>query len=210
MEMKPIIIVGCGPGGPEYMTPAARQEIARARVLIGPARLLDLFPQAAEQIVVGADVGGVLDAMAARLAAGPLVVLVTGDPGLCSMAQPVIRRFGRAACHVIPGISSLQAAFAAVAEEWFGARILSAHNTAPSIAPADLVGEQRLALLAGNPANAAWVEALSATLMPTHEIFLCENMTLPDESVRHLQSLTIPMKLASRSILIFIRKDLRL
>jgi len=80
----------------------------------------------------------------------------------------------------------------------------------PDVAPASLIGEQRLAVLAGNPANAAWVEALVCTLMPTHEIFLCENMTLPDESVRHLQSLTIPMKLASRSILIFIRKDLRL
>ena len=207
MEIKPITIVGCGPGALEYVTPAALREISHAQVLVGAKRLLETFPDvAAERIVVGANVEQALDALAARLGNSRIVVLVTGDPGLCSLARPVIRRFGRSACRVIPGISSVHAAFASIGLDWLGAQILSAHDTAPSLDPSGLAQEEKLAVLAGNPANAAWVESLVGSLLPTHEIFLCENLTLDDESVRQLDNLQRPMNLASRSILLFLRK----
>jgi precorrin-6y C5,15-methyltransferase (decarboxylating) CbiE subunit len=205
MEMKSITIAGCGPGSLDYVTPAARHAIETAQLLVGAKRLLDLFPEvAAERIVVGADVAKALDAMAARLGQRT-VVLVTGDPGLCSLARPVIRRFGRDACRVIPGISSVHAAFASLGIDWLGARILSAHDTAPRLDPASFCGEEKLAVLAGNPAHAAWTGALVSALLPTHEIHLCENLTLAEESVRRLEA--APSNLASRSILILIRKD---
>ena len=208
MEMKPISIAGCGPGALEYVTPAALRAIEEAGVLVGARRLLESFPHvAAERIVVGADVPKALDAMARHVGQRRIAVLVTGDPGLCSLARPVLRRFGRGACRVIPGISSVQAAFACVGVDWFGARILSAHDHAPGLDPASLAGESKLAVLAGNPANAAWVERLAAALAPTHEIFVCENLTLPDESVRRADPLILPMKLASRSLLVFVKKE---
>ncbi|MGD7652249.1 MAG: precorrin-6y C5,15-methyltransferase (decarboxylating) subunit CbiE [Verrucomicrobiales bacterium] len=206
--MKSITIVGCGPGGEQYVTPAARRAIEEARVLVGAARLLEMFPESgAERIVVTADIPRVLDAIADRYQENQVAVLVTGDPGLCSLARPVIRRFGRAGCRVIPGISSVHAAFASLGLDWYGARILSAHDTAPPMEPAALAADDTIALLAGNPANAGWVEALTATLLASHDIFLCENLTLPGESIRQLTHLTTPMKLASRSILIFKRKE---
>jgi len=205
MEMKPITIAGCGPGSLDYVTPAARHAIEQAQVLVGAKRLLDSFPNvAAERIVVGANIAQALDAIAAHLGQR-IVVLVTGDPGLCSLARPVLRRFGRAACRVIPGISSVHAAFASLGIDWQNARILSAHDTAPALDPASLSTEEKLAVLAGNPANAAWIDALVSALLPTHEIYLCENLTLVDESVRRVEAL--PMNLVSRSILIFIRKE---
>ncbi|MDD5348824.1 MAG: precorrin-6y C5,15-methyltransferase (decarboxylating) subunit CbiE [Chthoniobacteraceae bacterium] len=208
MEIKPITIAGCGPGALEYVTPAALRAIEAAEVLVGARRLLENFPQsAATRIPVGADVPAALDAMAGHVGKRRIVVLVTGDPGLCSLARPVIRRFGADACRVIPGISSVQAAFASVGVEWFGARILSAHDHAPDLDPASLRGEERLAVLAGNPANAAWVDALAAALLPTHAIYVCENLTLPDESVRRADPLLLPMNLASRSILVFVKKE---
>ena len=210
MEIKPITIVGCGPGSLDHLTPAALREIEQAQVLVGARRLLETFPQVeAVRIVVGADVQQALDALAERLGKGRIVVLVTGDPGLCSFARPVIRRFGHASCRVIPGISSVHAAFASVGADWLGAKIISAHGCAPSIDPASLVQEDKLAVLAGNPANAAWVEALAVTLLPTHDIFICENLTLPDESIRQIDTLHRPMKLASRSILLLFRKEPR-
>lgn len=208
MEMKPITIVGCGPGALEYVTPAALRAISQAEVLVGAHRLLETFPEiTAERVIVGADVPKALDAMSNYLGQRRIVVLVTGDPGLCSLARPVIRRFGRDACRVIPGISSVHAAFASVGIDWFGARILSAHDCSPAIAPASLAIENKLAVLAGNPANAEWVEALVVALYTTHDIYLCENLTLDDESVRRIDSLNLPMKLASRSILLFIKKE---
>ncbi|MGA2035789.1 MAG: SAM-dependent methyltransferase, partial [Thermoguttaceae bacterium] len=44
MNLPPLVIVGCGPGAPEYLTDAARQAVAQAEVLVGSARLLALFP----------------------------------------------------------------------------------------------------------------------------------------------------------------------
>ena len=211
MEIKPITIVGCGPGALEYVTPAALREIARAQVLVGAKRLLDTFPDiVADRIVIGANIQQALDSLAERLGESRIVVLVTGDPGLCSLARPVIRRFGVASCRVIPGISSVHAAFASVGIDWLGARILSAHDVAPSFDPAGLASEDKLAVLAGNPANAGWVEDLAASLLPTHDIYICENLTLPDESVRRLDAIQLPMNLASRSILLFLRKESRL
>ncbi len=208
MEMKPITIVGCGPGALDYVTPAALREIERAEVLVGARRLLESFPHvAAERIVVGANVPEALEAMAGRLGDSRIVVLVTGDPGLCSLARPVIRRFGHDACRVIPGISSVHAAFASLGRDWLGARILSAHDSVPEFEPGALAREEKLAVLAGNPSNAAWIEALVASLLPTHTIFVCENLTLADESIRQLDSLQQPMNLASRSILLFFRKE---
>lgn len=207
MEMKSIIITGCGPGSLEYVTPAARHAIEKAEVLVGARRLLDVFPEiSAERIHVGVDIAAALDAIAARIGKR-IVVLVTGDPGLCSLARPVLKRFGRDACRVIPGISSVHAAFASVGIDWLGARILSAHDGTPKCDPSSLTEEEKLTVLAGNPASEAWVRSLVQTLASTHEIFLCENLTLADESVRSVDATTLPMNLASRSILILIRKE---
>ncbi len=77
-------------------------------MLVGAKRLLDLFPSIhAERIVVSAEIGAVLDSIATIADHKRIAVLVTGDPGLFSLARPVIERFGLARCRVIPGISSV-------------------------------------------------------------------------------------------------------
>jgi hypothetical protein len=93
--------------------------------------------------------------------------------------------------------------------EWFGARLLSAHNTEPSCAPESLAHEERIGLLAGNPANHAWVDALVRAMISTHDIHLCENLTLPNESVRSLTTPDELMNLKSLVILVFSRKEAR-
>ncbi len=130
--MAMITIVGCGPGALDHLPPVAHRAIAEADVLVGASRLLDLFPtMTAERIVVGANIPKLLDQMAPHVSQANIAVLVTGDPGVCSLAQPVIQRFGRENCRVIPGISSVQVAFARLGLDWFGARLLSAHARIP-------------------------------------------------------------------------------
>jgi len=208
MEVKQITIVGCGPGALDHVTPIARHAIESAQILAGTTRLIELFPHVtAERIVADANVPRFLDAIAARMSDRRVVILVTGDPGLCSMARPIIRRFGHAACRVIPGISSVQVACARLGLDWAGARILSAHVAAPEIDPAGLAAEHTIAVLAGNAAHAGWLEALVRSLLPTHDIFFCENLTLPDESVRQLDAAPSHTELASTSLLVLVRKE---
>ncbi len=211
MDIKPITIAGCGPGSIDLIPPAVHTAVAHADLVAGTQRLLDQFPSLhAEKLAVGSHIAATLETLAEALTQKKkIVVLVTGDPGLCSLARPVLERFGKEKCRIIPGISSVHAAFAAAGLEWTDARILSAHDKAPSLAPALLKDEARLAVLAGNPRHAEWIESLVSTLAPSHQIWACENLSLPEESVRLIDHVRFA-DLASRTVLLFIKKDIQL
>ncbi len=131
--MKPerwkLTIVGCGPGGAEYLTQQALSAVAGADVLCGPRFLLDLFPEArAERVVTGADAREVAALVRSRMEECRVVLLVTGDPGMHSLAGPVTRLLGRERVQVVPGVSSVQLAFARLGLPWENARIFSLHG----------------------------------------------------------------------------------
>jgi precorrin-6y C5,15-methyltransferase (decarboxylating) CbiE subunit len=205
-----ITIVGCGPGALDHLPTVAQRAIAEADVLVGACRLLDLFPSlTAERIEVGANVPKLLDQMAPRVGQANIVVLVTGDPGVCSLAQPVIQRFGRENCRVIPGISSVQVAFARLGLDWFGARLLTAHERIPDIDTTDLLKQDKIAVLAGNLATIPWIVAVAERLADTHEVFACQNLTLPEEEVRSLAAGELASSmLPSRTVVLFVRREL--
>jgi len=202
-----ITIVGCGPGGLDYMTPAAQSAITQADVLVGANRLLESFPEnPAKRIPVGANVDAALDEMES-LRGQKLTVLVTGDPGLCSLAKPVVARFGRTACRIIPGISSIQTAFARAGTDWLDARIINAHGGNPMVSPATLAGIPKLAVLAGHPKCRRWLNEVASTLGSRYRIVVCENLTLPDERVRTISPATLKtFKMPSRCVILWIDK----
>jgi precorrin-6B methylase 1 len=240
-----IVIVGCGPGGPGYLTPAGRQAIEQAQVLVGTPRLLKSFstlnpifrPSAAgtfstaqrdvnskssgirakeilasgqylHVIPVGADIPVALDEIE-RCRNLRVAVLVTGDPGLCSLARPVRARFGRNHCRVIPGVSSVQAAFASVGLDWFDARIISAHERMPEMNTAEFKLAGKIAILAGGTAANEWLTSLARVMEKSHRIFLCSNLTLPNELVRRVTAARLGRTaIPSRTVVLFIRKDL--
>ena len=74
-------------------------------------------------------------------------MLVGGDPGLYSLAQRVVRRFGREQCEVVPAVSSVQVAFSRLGIDWADARILSAHGRTPDATAADLQRIDKIAVL---------------------------------------------------------------
>ncbi len=71
MNTPGLSIVGCGPGSALYVTEAARQAVARADVLVGGKRLMELFPDCpVERILVQSDIVAVLEQIATRRDAG--------------------------------------------------------------------------------------------------------------------------------------------
>jgi len=126
-----------------------------ADVLVGSERALELFPECTgRRVVMHGDSRSLLEAVAALDSRQRVAVLVTGDPGIASLGTLAIRRFGLAACRVVPGVSSAQVAFARLGLNWTGARILSAHHTRPDVACA---GEKVLAVLAGGRESFGWI-----------------------------------------------------
>lgn len=211
MNGHKITIVGCGPGAPEYLTPAARAAIEHADVWVGAPRLLDAFPaMKAERIVLKANIEEVLTRIAARAGRSKVAVLVTGDPGVFSFAKPVLERFGRDACEVIPGISSVQVAFARVGLGGLDARIISAHDKTPGLSFTGLSAEKKIAVLTGNHAAQPWIASLADSLATSHHCFVCENLTLPDERVRQISPSEMKsIQLPGLSIVLLIHKEVR-
>jgi len=201
-----ITIAGCGPGAPAYIPPMVQQAVRDADVLVGARRLLDLFADhPGEKIPVGADIEAVLQSIEAHCATRRVIVLVTGDPGLCSLAGPVLRHFGRAQCRVIPGISAVQAAFAALGLDWLEARIINAHGALPALDTATLRQSEKMAVLLGSRAGVAWAARLLEDLGTGHRAWLCEELTLPGERIREIQPGRLEeMDIANLSILVIL------
>ncbi len=187
IEGQSISIVGCGPGSLDYLTPAALRAVEEAEVLVGANRLLDLFPASpAERVVVSAEISDVLDRIAARADRQRIAVLVTGDPGLFSLAKPVMERFGRTGCRLIPGVSSVQTAFARIGIDWADARIISIHKEYP-VDYARLADEDKVAVLCGREGSTKWIaDHLLTNQQEDRRIFLCQNLTMGDEQVREV------------------------
>lgn len=208
---KKIIIIGCGPGAESYITPEAEAAARKADVLIVSRRLKNLFPEvAAERIDSGTDIDGIIDTIAARRDDGRQVVLLaTGDPGIASLAQPVVRRFGRENCEVIPGISSIQTAFARLALGWQDARIITACSSDAEASAADLKSSDKIVILGGREGALRWTAELIPKLGGDRCVFLCEELTLPGERIREVQAgeLMEP-PVSSRAIILIINKEL--
>ena len=206
-----ITIVGCGPGSPEYLTPAAKEAVSKAEVLVGARRLLDIFPDnRAKRIIVTAGIDEALNNIQIALEKKTVAVLVSGDPGIFSLAKSVIKRFGFSKCKVIPAVSSVQTAFASIGIDWHDAKIISGHHKLTEIEGLDLNKHNKIAILAGHKDIKPWLSELVNNLVFDADIFICENLTLENERVRNISSSQIDkVEFSSRTIVLVIDKEIR-
>ncbi len=211
VEKKRIIIVGCGPGSVDLLPPAAAAAAGKADVLIVSKRLEGLFTESsAERIDAGADIAQTLEIIARQRDMGKQVVLLaTGDPGIFSLAQPVIRHFGRENCEVIPGISSIQVAFARIGLSWEDVTILSAHKEDPRISADELRPAGKIAILGGRTASLHWIAGLLKELGDGRRVFLCEELTLPDEKITEVKPDELTEReVSTRVIVLAVKREL--
>lgn len=208
LTVHKICIVGCGPGSRGCITTEARAAVLDSEVLVGARRLLDLFPESkAEHITVRGEIAATIDAIELNRSRR-VALLVTGDPGIASLAHGVLEHFGRDTCRVIPGISSVQVAFARLGVDWMDARIVSAHGATPEVSFEALRQERKIAVLAGSENAATWVAGLNEYLGANWRLFAAENLTLSAERVYECSAEALrSMKLPSLSVLVLIRSD---
>ncbi len=211
IKLATIVIVGCGPGSVDYITPAACKVVENADVLAGAQRLLDLFPKSdAMKIAMKSDVESLLDELEIQYQKGKKIcVIVTGDPGLCSLAAPVRRRFGQKQCRNIAGVSSVQAAFAAIGLDWMNAWIIDAHGGLPKIEHQKIRGNDKIAILLGSEKSFEWAADFIVKYRKDLRLYLCSNLTLENEAVIELSSAQLSAaNVPSKSILLIIKEEL--
>lgn len=240
---RKLTVVGCGPGDPDYLTPVGLKEINHADILVGARHLLNLFTKRlllnknVMLIEIGKDPQKTLNEIEARFdkkverplrverppRRGNIVVAVTGDPGLFSFSKLIVNRFGSENCRIIPGISSLQMAFARIGLDWANVHIINAHGCKPSIDPAIFSLHDKIAIFLGNVraglaaqaglADHEWIldfmKAYSKISLNEglFDIFLMENLSLENENIEQIsQKNILEIKPASRSIILFIKR----
>lgn len=124
-----LTIVGCGPGGVDDLTMKAVRAVNDADVVAGPDFLLEMFPDVkGEKRPINADVAQVLKTLGDEINEKKVALLVTGDPGMRSLARGVVKNLGAKNVNVVPGISSVQAACAKIGRPWDDLSTVSFHG----------------------------------------------------------------------------------
>ncbi|MGB9887855.1 MAG: precorrin-6y C5,15-methyltransferase (decarboxylating) subunit CbiE [Moorellales bacterium] len=122
------MVVGTGPGSPEYLVPAAVKAVAAAEAVAGPPGALALFRLEGKEVYrLDADLSRLAEWLRPRQDRA-VAVLVTGDPGFYSLLDWLRREFPDQNLQVIPGISSVQMAFARLGSCWHKAVFVSLHG----------------------------------------------------------------------------------
>jgi precorrin-6y C5,15-methyltransferase (decarboxylating) CbiE subunit len=185
--MKKLVILGCGPGHRDYLTIIAEKRIREARVLVGPPKLLDLFPEfSGDKMVLKQNYQEIADLLPSVYKEKDTVVLVTGDPGIHSYARMIISSVGAENCEIIPGISSIQLAFARLAIPWEEAIIISLHGkTLNSKVLIDRITRYPKVVLLTDENNST---AYISQILEEHQInprpaFVCQDLSLPSEYI---------------------------
>ncbi len=189
MDGGRLYIVGCGPGARDMLTIRARNVIEQATVCVGAERLLEELVEDKARIKLLPLKGNyeeVLERAELFWRKGERVVfLVSGDPLLYSLGTRIIERFGRDSCEVIPGISSVQYAFARLGEDWHNLRIISLHGRrGDTDIKRVFEEEERVAiLLDGRDSLRLLGEELRGVELSGYVFHLAVNLSLPDERV---------------------------
>jgi cobalt-precorrin-7 (C5)-methyltransferase len=127
--MNKVYIIGIGSGTEDYLLPIARRTIESSDSLIGGKRALRLFQGLhKEEVLLEGNFDHVLPYLLKKRERKKIAVLVSGDPGLYSFLGTVSHILKRDEYTVIPGISTVQIAFARIGEGWEDATILSLHG----------------------------------------------------------------------------------
>src|SRR3989304_215882 len=180
-----VIIVGCGPGLKAYISPKALYNVKKADILVGSRRLLKLFSDVdAEKIVLEKNYRVLVNRIAGWSSTKQVVVLVSGDPCFFSYSRLIVKKLGRESCIIIPGISSIQLAFAAIGESWDDACFISLHGRDTEYAQLmKCVREHcKVGILTDHKNTPAFIaRQLLAGGIRDRQLFVCENLSLPEE-----------------------------
>lgn len=193
--MAKISLIGAGPGAREHLTPAAREEVRRAAIVMGAERALELFQEDIKQeaYVLRAEK---LDEMIQRALSSAkegksVAVVSTGDPTFFGLLRPLLEKIpDDIELEIVPGISSIQVCTSRlqICLEEVGL-ILSFHGQ-PDVERTRLkeaVRNGKIAIILPDP-KSFQPDQISKYLVdsgvdPNTPAAVCENLTYPNERI---------------------------
>ncbi|MBR1580477.1 MAG: precorrin-6y C5,15-methyltransferase (decarboxylating) subunit CbiE [Selenomonadaceae bacterium] len=181
-----IIVAGIGPGGDDFISPAARHAIDHAKILVGGRRALSQFA-ADDRLTfpITADIDAAVDFIRSNVERDDVTVMVSGDPGYYSLLDTLRREFDPSIIEVIPSISAMQLAFARAKMPWHDATLLSFHGRRPPDAELFYAPHRVLGLLTDGSFHSQSISKILLALgwAPDTKIFIALRLSYPDEQL---------------------------
>ncbi len=177
---RPILVVGMTDAGAAGLPPALYERIIQATLLVGGQRHLAAFPAyTGERLVIGATVEPALERLKLAWEHGEAaVVLASGDPLWYGVGVSLRRTLPPDALDIIPAPTSAQLAFAALAEPWHDAALLSAHGRSLDAVISGVLHAPKAAILTDQQHTPTRIAAalLEAGLPPNTRCAVCEHL----------------------------------
>jgi precorrin-6B C5,15-methyltransferase / cobalt-precorrin-6B C5,C15-methyltransferase len=175
-----IVVVGIGADGMAGLAPASRAELARATVVYGSQRQLDLLDESVSALR-RAWPSPMLPALSTLLedAVGDVHVVASGDPLLHGVGSTLIRRYGPDLVAVLPHVSSVTLACSRVGWTVQDTEIISLVNAEPHTAVRR--GGQAVVLSRDATSPAALARLLTDTGRGESELTVLEQLGGPAE-----------------------------
>lgn len=153
-----IIVAGIGPGSEDFILPKALKAIEQAHYLVGGRRALsDYAHEGQETYPITGKLTLLAEWLEKAIIKDDVVVMVSGDPGFYSLLPWLKKKFSFCPVEVIPGISSVQAAFCLIGEPWQGAAWLSFHGRIPDERDTAYQAGKKLAFLTDYEHNPSFI-----------------------------------------------------
>jgi precorrin-6Y C5,15-methyltransferase (decarboxylating) len=110
--LRVLTVIGIGADGFAGLSPAARDAVVEAEVLIGSARQLDLVPPGATKVPWPSPMASAIPGLLAAHRDRRVAVLASGDPMFFGVGSTLVRLVGVEALRIIPHPSSVSLACA--------------------------------------------------------------------------------------------------
>lgn len=144
--MAEVTVIGISDAGAESLSEQALSAIAGAQLLCGGERHLAFFPNySRERLTIKGNIPAVVERLRAERRSA--VVLASGDPCFYGIAPILVRALGHDRVRILPGIGSVQMAFARLGDSWQDATVLSAHGRPLLSMLRPALHEQKVAIL---------------------------------------------------------------
>ncbi len=194
----PILVVGLSAAGAKQLPASLLTRLKQADLLVGGQRQLDYFPDfTQETIAIGANIPTVVERLKQAIASQhQAVVLASGDPLCYGMGATLRRYFPAHQLEIIPTPTAFQLAFAALAEPWHDALLLSAHGRSVADVVTQLVSPHKdspqegltaskAAILTDNQHTPAVIAQalLEQGMSPHSPCAICENLGSTEQRV---------------------------
>lgn len=180
MKQPRIIIISMGPGSPDLLTARACRALETIDMAVGAPRLTQglKVPCYEPEPLVSGTIENIRNHPDKHIG-----VLVSGDAGFYSLSRAIVAAFGRKSVAVIPGVSVVQAAFAAIAEPWQDARFFSLHGREAALDIAAIMASDRFLLLCDGSHTPRSILESYPWLIEHFELWSMSNLSLDNELI---------------------------